>query len=62
RLLRFVLIEGRNRQIRRMCEAVDLRVADLFRTRIGPVKLAALPEGKWRPLNEKERAALINSR
>jgi 23S rRNA pseudouridine2604 synthase len=57
--LRFVLNEGRNRQIRRMCEAVDLRVVDLLRTRIGPLKLGALPEGKWRPLNAEERAALI---
>lgn len=57
--LRFILREGRNRQIRRMCEAVDLRVTDLLRLRIGPLKLANLPEGKWRPLVPAERAALI---
>lgn len=57
--LRFVLHEGRNRQIRRMCEAVDLLVVDLFRVRIGPLKLGALPEGKWRALTADERAALI---
>jgi len=57
--LRFVLNEGRNRQIRRMCSLVHLRVADLHRVRVGPVELGNLPEGKWRPLSHKERAALI---
>lgn len=57
--LRFVLSEGRNRQIRRMCSLVHLRVADLQRVRVGPVALGNLPEGKWRPLSHKERAALI---
>lgn len=58
-VLRFVLREGRNRQIRRMCEAVDLDVTDLLRTRIGTLELGALPEGKWRPLTASERAALL---
>lgn len=58
--LRFVLQEGRNRQIRRMCEAVDLGVTDLYRIRIGPLKLGDLHEGKWRPLSERERAALLS--
>ncbi|MGZ3366764.1 MAG: pseudouridine synthase, partial [Caulobacteraceae bacterium] len=44
--LRFVLKEGRNRQIRRMCEMVDLTVVDLFRVRIGPLLLGDLPEGR----------------
>jgi 23S rRNA pseudouridine2604 synthase len=57
--LRFVLSEGRNRQIRRMCSLVHLRVADLQRIRVGPVDLGNLPEGRWRPLSHKERAALI---
>jgi 23S rRNA pseudouridine2604 synthase len=57
--LKFVLREGRNRQIRRMCELVDLRVYDLQRTRIGPLRLGDLPEGRWRPLSEQERAALL---
>ena len=57
--LRFVLTEGRNRQIRRMCEAVDLEVTDLLRVRIGPLPLAALPEGRWRVLTADERAGLI---
>lgn len=58
-VLRFVLVEGRNRQIRRMCELVDLRVADLQRVRIGPLKLGELPEGKWRMLSGEERAGLL---
>ncbi len=57
--LRFILREGRNRQIRRMCEAVDLGVSDLQRIRIGPLELGTLPEGKWRPLAANERAALL---
>tara|TARA_R100000365_G_C2742144_1_gene70778 strand:+ start:302 stop:1402 length:1101 start_codon:yes stop_codon:yes gene_type:complete len=57
--LKFILREGRNRQIRRMCQLVDLRVVDLMRTRIGPLELAGLPEGKWRPIGGRERAALL---
>lgn len=57
--LRFILKEGRNRQIRRMCELVDLRVVDLLRLRIGPLKLGDLPQGRWRVLTPEEREALI---
>jgi 23S rRNA pseudouridine2604 synthase len=57
--LRFVLSEGRNRQIRRMCELVGLRVIDLHRTRIGPLALEGLPEGRWRFLAPEERRALL---
>lgn len=46
--LRFVLIEGKKRQVRRMCEAVNLIVKGLKRVRIGNIKLGNLPEGKWR--------------
>ncbi len=53
--LRFVLKEGRKRQIRRMCEQVGLRVTGLKRVRIGNVRLGALPLGKWRYLGEQER-------
>lgn len=59
--LRFVLTEGRNRQIRRMCEAVGLVVTDLLRIRIGPLKLGDLPEGKWRAVTPNERDALIRA-
>nr|WP_321358963.1 pseudouridine synthase [uncultured Hyphomonas sp.] len=57
--LRFILNEGRNRQIRRMCQLVDLRVADLMRVRVGSLELAGLPEGKWRPISAREREALL---
>jgi 23S rRNA pseudouridine2604 synthase len=57
--LRFVLKEGRNRQIRRMCDMCELRVTDLYRSRIGPVSIGDLPEGQWRLLSDVERLALI---
>ncbi|WEK58764.1 MAG: pseudouridine synthase [Candidatus Brevundimonas phytovorans] len=57
--LRFILTEGRNRQIRRMCEMVDLEVIDLLRIRVGPIHLNNLPEGKWRMITPEERDALI---
>ena len=57
--LRFILTEGRNRQIRRMCEMVDLEVVDLLRIRVGPIHLNNLPEGKWRMITAEERDALI---
>ena len=59
--LRFVLTEGRNRQIRRMAEMVDLRVVDLQRVRIGPLELGELPEGRWRRLSDDERSRLIQA-
>jgi 23S rRNA pseudouridine2604 synthase len=46
--LRFVLREGRKRQIRRMCDLVGLKVVGLKRVRVGNIKLGDLPEGKWR--------------
>jgi len=59
--LRFVLKEGRKRQIRRMCDLVGLRVVDLLRVRIGPLRLGDLPEGRWRPLSPAEREAMIRA-
>jgi len=53
--LRFVLKEGKKRQIRRMCELVGLKVVGLKRVRIGRVKLGDLPVGQWRYLLESER-------
>ena len=61
REMRIILREGRNRQIRRMCQLVDLRVVDLMRVRIGPLELGGLPEGKWRPLSARERDALLRA-
>ena len=52
--LKFILREGKKRQIRRMCELVGLRVTGLKRVRIGNVKLGRLPEGKWRFLRPGE--------
>jgi len=52
--LRFVLKEGKKRQIRRMCETVGLRVTGLKRVRIGRIMLGDLPEGKWRFLRSGE--------
>lgn len=52
--LRFVLREGKKRQIRRMCELVGLEVVGLKRVRIGQVMLGALPVGQWRYLAANE--------
>lgn len=52
--LRFVLKEGKKRQVRRMCEMVGLQVKGLKRVRIGQLKLGKLPEGKWRFLESYE--------
>lgn len=53
--LSFTLKEGKKRQIRRMCEAVGLRVLGLKRVRIGRVMLGDLPAGKWRYLGQDEK-------
>ena len=52
--LRFILKEGKKRQIRRMCELVELKVVGLKRVRIGKVKLGDLPPGQWRYLQDGE--------
>lgn len=59
--LRFVLTEGKKRQIRRMCGLVGLTVVDLWRVRIGMLRLEDLPEGRWRHLTSAERQALLSS-
>ena len=53
--LRFVLREGKKRQIRRMCELVGLKVTGLKRVRIGSVTLGKLPIGEWRYLGAHEK-------
>lgn len=53
--LRFILKQGKKRQIRRMCELVGLQVVGLKRIRIGRVKLGALPPGQWRYLAPGEQ-------
>lgn len=52
--LRFILTEGKKRQIRRMCELVQLKVKGLKRVRVGKLKLGDLPEGQWRFVTDKE--------
>jgi pseudouridine synthase len=53
-VLKFTLFEGRNRQIRKMCEAADLTVKRVSRVSIGNLKLDGLPVGKWRYLEQEE--------
>ena len=56
--LEIVLTEGKNREVRRMIEAVGFKVLKLVRTRIGPLTLEGLEVGKWRELRRGEVAAL----
>lgn len=58
-VLEMVLYEGRNREIRKMCEALGLEVARLKRIAIGPVRLGMLQPGKWRELTADEVKRLM---
>lgn len=60
-VLEIVLYEGRNRQIRRMCEAVNLEVARLRRIAVGSVKLGMLQTGEWRDLTPAEVEGLFKA-
>ena len=60
-VLEIVLHEGRNRQIRKMCEQLGLEVARLRRTAIGPVKLGMVQQGQWRELTNEEVKRLMAS-
>lgn len=60
-VLQITIQEGRNRQVRRMCEAVGLEVARLKRTSVGPLKLGMLQPGQWRELKPSELIALRNA-
>ena len=53
--LRFILHEGKKRQIRRMCEMVGLKVVGLKRIRVGNIVLGNLPDGRWRYLRDDEQ-------
>ena len=60
-VLEFVIHQGWKRQVRRMCDAVGLRVTDLMRTRLGPLSIEGLPEGKWREMSPSELGALFKT-
>jgi len=60
-VLRITIHEGRNRQIRRMCEAVGHQVTRLVRTRIGPISDRSLEPGAWRELTTDEWRALTEA-
>jgi 23S rRNA pseudouridine2605 synthase len=62
RTLRITIHEGRNRQVRRMCEAVGYPIRRLVRTRIGPLAERRLAPGEWRTLTAVEIRALQGSR
>jgi len=62
--LQFILIEGKKRQIRRMCEAVNLTVTGLKRVRVGELRLGKLAEGQWRfvlPEEFRHRSSVTHS-
>jgi len=60
-VLRITIHEGRNRQVRRMCDAVGHPVTRLVRTRVGPIADRRLPPGRWRALTPDEVAALARA-
>ena len=59
--LEITITEGRNRQVRRMIEAIDSKVLKLVRTAIGPIRIADLEVGKWRPLTAAELRTLTHT-
>jgi 23S rRNA pseudouridine2604 synthase len=58
---RIILTEGRNRQIRRMCQALGYRVTQLRRVRIMNITITGLIEGEWKELTEEERSDLLRA-
>jgi 23S rRNA pseudouridine2604 synthase len=61
REFRIILTEGRNRQIRRMCQALGYRVVTLHRNRIMHITIAGLRAGQWQYLTEREQAMLLDA-
>jgi len=60
-MIELELMEGKNREVRRLCAALDLKVLRLQRTRIGPIRLGELPLGKWRTLTGAEINSLLSA-
>jgi 23S rRNA pseudouridine2605 synthase len=60
-VIEMTLGEGRNREVRRMCAAVKLKVTSLLRTRLGPLSVQGLRPGAWRPLTGSEVNALFEA-
>jgi 23S rRNA pseudouridine2605 synthase len=60
-VLRLIIHEGKNRQVRRMCDAVGHPVRRLVRTRIGPLRDTSLAPGRWRALNPEEVRSLAGA-
>ena len=60
-VIEITIYEGRNRQIRRMCEALSLEVIRLKRIAFGGIKLGMLPAGKWRHLEPREVRTLVQA-
>jgi 23S rRNA pseudouridine2605 synthase len=60
-IIRLTIHEGRNRQVRRMCEAIGHPVMRLVRTRVGPITDRSLRPGDWRELSTAERRALTEA-
>jgi pseudouridine synthase len=58
RRFRIIITEGRNRQIRRMCERVGLDVRDLRRVRVGPMRMGSIVEGQWREMTQRDAESL----
>lgn len=58
---RIILTEGRNRQIRRMCQALGYRVTGLHRVRIMHIGITGLGPGNWKELSADERAELLRA-
>ena len=61
-VLQMTLYEGRNRQIRKMCDAAGLKIRRLSRISIGKISLGSLPSGRWRRLTKKEIDYLTNDK
>lgn len=60
-VVKFVLTEGKNREIRRICEIVGVNITKLKRVALGPIRLGDLKSGEYRPLNSNELRALKNA-